>query len=491
MNLIRLVLVVPLLMLACASAPRVRHPEMASDLPDAWAHEPATQTSPDTLWWTTLGDPQLQGLVEQALEQNLSLRATAARVRAAAAQAKMAGAPLYPQVGAGFNAGRRKQNFIGLPIPGAGGVISSKVNSFGVSLDVSWEIDLWGRLGAAKSAALAELQASRADLRGARLSLAAQTAKAWFAAVEAKRQVDLSRASVENLRTSSDVVRARYERGLQPSLDLRLALSSLAGNEALLHQRQVVLDRSLRQLELLLGRYPGADITPGDDLPTVSDEVPAGLPADLVARRPDLVAAERRLAAAGARVSEARRSLYPRISLTGSGGTSSNELGDLLKGDFTVWSVVGNIVAPLFQGGRLRAQVDLAESQSRRAVALYAQSVLRAYGEVEAALTAEGLLKKRQNALETAAEQALAARRLAEERYATGLANVITMLDAQRRAYDAESQLLAVRRQRLENRIDLHLALGGGFAQPAQARDQQNAESISAVRHTNDGVTVR
>ena len=491
MKPIRLVPVVPFLMLACASAPVVRHPQMASDRPDAWAHEPATQASPDTLWWATLGDPQLQDLVEQALEQNPGLQATAARVQAAAAQARMAGAPLYPQVGAGFNAGRRKQNFIGLPIPGAGGVVSSKVNSFGVSLDVSWEIDLWGRLGAAKSAALAELQASRADLRGARLSLAAQTAKAWFAAVEARRQVDLSQASVENLRTSTDVVRARYERGLQPSLDLRLALSSLAGTEALLYQRQVVLDRSLRQVELLLGRYPGADITPGDDLPTVSNGVPAGLPADLVARRPDLAAAERRLAVAGARVSEARRSLYPRISLTGSGGTSSNELGDLLTGDFSVWSVVGNIVAPLFQGGRLRAQVDLAKSQSQQAMALYAQSVLQAYGEVEAALTAEGLLKQRQNALETAAEQALAARRLAEERYATGLADVITMLDAQRRAYDAESLLLGVRRQRLENRIDLHLALGGGFPQAAQASLQQNTGSLSAVRHPNDGVTTR
>jgi len=270
---------------------------------------------------------------------------------------------------------------------------------------------------------------------------------------------------VDNYETSLQQVRARYERGLRPSLDLRLSLSSLATAEDLLEQRLQLLDGALRQLEILLGRYPDASITPAKDLPRVTNEVPAGLKADLVARRPDLIAAERRFAASYARISEARKALYPRISLTASGGTASNELGDLLNGDFSVWNLFGNVVQPLFQGGRLRAGVSLAESESQRALARYAQSVLLAFAEVESALSAEGFLSRRQDAIEAATEEAVSARRLAEERYLSGLADLITLLESQRRAYDAESRLLTVRRLRLDARIDLHLALGGGFPQ--------------------------
>ena len=215
-----------------------------------------------------------------------------------------------------------------------------------------------------------------------------------------------------------------------------------------------------------MGRYPAAALNPGIALPALPEAVPAGLPADLVSRRPDLVAAERGLAASYARYTQAKRALFPRISLTGSAGTSSKELENLLDGDFSVWNLAGNILQPLFQGGRIRGGIQQAASQSEQALALYVHSVLAAYAEVENALAAEGFLAKRQAALETATEQALAARRLAEDRYASGLVDLNTMLDAQRGAYASESQLIAVRRQRLENRVNLHLALGGGFTGP-------------------------
>ncbi len=474
-----LLLVLPLLITACASAPRVKHSDLKVTPPLSWTAGDTVQAPGDTLWWTRFDDGRLDSLVGEALTHNFNLQAAAARLGAAAAQAKIAGAPLYPQIGAGFNASRRKQNFIGLPIPGApSGVLSSTTSSFGVSLDLSWEIDLWGRLGAGKAAALADYQAAQADLRGARLSLSAQTAKAWFAAIESRRQVELAQATVENYQTSLEQVRARYERGLRPSLDVRLTASNLAIAKDLLQQRKQRYDSALRQLELLLGRYPGAALTPGEELPSVPEAVPAGLPAELVGRRPDLVAAERRLAASYARIKQAKRALYPRISLTASAGTASNELSDLLNGDFSVWNIVGNIVQPLFQGGRLRGGVDLARSQSDQALALYAQSVLAAFADVESALSAEGFLAHRQEALEEATEQALAARRLAEERYTSGLTDLITMLDSQRRAYDAESRLLSVRRLRLDARIDLHLALGGGFS--------DRTEILSAAHYSSN-----
>ena len=462
---------------SCASSPRIQHPSLGAAPPAGWSAGEAGSAQPDSLWWSSFGDAELDTVVTEALAHNLNLQAAAGRMSAAAAQAKIAGAPLSPQVGVGFSAARRKQNFLGLPIPGAAGVVASTSNSYGVSLDLAWEIDLWGRLSAGKAAALADYQAAQADFAGARLSLSAQTAKAWFAAVEARRQMELSRSTVENLKTSSDLVRARYERGLRPSLDLRLSLATLAGAEALYQQRQIIYDRTVRQLELILGRYPAADLRLSTDLPALPDGIPAGLPADLVARRPDLAAAERRLAASSARVKLARRSLYPRISLTASSGRSSQELGDLLKGDFGVWALMANLTQPLFQGGRIRGNIDLARSHSEQALALYAQSVLGAYAEVESALAAEGYLADRQAALQAAAEQSLAARQLAEDRYATGLTDLITLLEAQRGAYDSESQLLAVRRQRLENRVDLHLALGGGFTGPARTREAGDTTS--------------
>jgi NodT family efflux transporter outer membrane factor (OMF) lipoprotein len=239
-----------------------------------------------------------------------------------------------------------------------------------------------------------------------------------------------------------------------------------------MHQREQLAARSVRQLELLLGRYPSGRLETEASLPAASPDVPVGLPAELVSRRPDLAAAERRIAASHARVLASRRALYPRISLTASGGTSSTELSNLLDGDFGIWTLLGNIVQPLFSGGRLRANLDLAKTQEDINLALFAQTALTAFAEVENALTDVRALASRQEALEAAVEQSSAARRISEERYASGLTDLITMLTAQRAAYAQESQLLTVRRLRLDAQIDLHLALGGGFPTPSTDRTE-------------------
>ena len=462
-----------LFLLACASAPKVEYPALDLAQPDQWTAGASEDPVADH-WWRDMGAARLDSIVALALEHNYDLKAAGARLAQAQAQARVAGAPLWPQLSATNTGSRRKQNFVGFPIPGQEGqVLTSTSTSFGVNLNASWEVDLWGRLRAGAQAALADAGAAAADFRAARLSLAAQTARAYFAAVEAGRQVELARATVENYRLSAEQIEDRYRRGLRSSLDVRLGRSSLAAAEATLAQRRQQRDAVLRQLELLLGRYPSARIEVGDELPAAGGPVPAGLPADLVGRRPDLVAAERRLAAADRRLAQSQRALLPSISLTGSAGRSSSALSDLLNGDFSVWNLVGNIAQPLLQGGRLRAGVDQAAAAAEQALYNYAQSALRAYGEVEAALHAEGFLADQERALSTAAEEAVAARALAEERYARGLAGLIALLESQRRAFDAESRLLAVRRQRLDTRIDLHLALGGGFTLASQYAEIQ------------------
>lgn len=439
-------------------------PDLAVDVPRNWVSEEAASDGDLSQWWTRFDDSRLNSAIEQVFRENYDLKATVARVDAAASLARIAGADLFPGVSGSFSAIRQKRNFVGFPFPGTGdGVPSSTSSVFGVSLDVSWEIDLWGRLQAARSAAVAEFQASEADLIGFELSLAAQTAKAWYTAVEAELQVQLAEATLHNYRETNDQVWVRYRRGLRPSLDVRLSESNVATAEAVLTQRQDQLQRIKRQIEILLGRYPTSQIVLSEDLPVISEQVPAGLPADIVRRRPDLIAAEKRLAASHARFIESRRALYPRISLTGSGGTSSDELSNLLDGDYSVWNLIGNLIQPLFQGGRLKAGAKLAQAREQEALARYAQSVLNAYAEVETSLAAEKYLEQREKSLENAAEQATAARQLAQDRYTRGLTNLIEVLEAQRRSFDSQSQLLSLKRQRLDNRIDLYLALGGDF----------------------------
>ncbi|HJN43324.1 MAG: transporter [Acidobacteria bacterium] len=452
------------LVAGCATAPPVAPPSLDVATPESWTARTDTGDAPDFGWWRDFGDAALDDVVLAALEENYDLQAAAARLEQAAADSRIAAADLQPTVQAGLNGSRRKQNFIGFPIPGSENqVLSTVFTNYGVSVDTTWEADLWGRLRSGARAALADLQSRAADLRGAQLSITGQTVKTWFAIAEAEQQLRLAEASVASFSTSSDQVRGRFEQGLRPALDVRLSLSNLANAEALRAQRRQQLDATTRQLDVLLGRYAsGARSTPST-LPDTPPAIPGGLPADLVSRRPDLVAAERRIAAASQRLHVARTELYPRLSLTGNTGTATSALADLVDGDFGVWSLLGNLLQPVFQGGRLRAGVDRAEARAAEELATYANTALNAYAEVETALAAEEFLADRERHLETSVEQSRAAEDLAEDRYRTGLDDYITVLESQRLALQAEGDLIAARRQRLENRVDLYLALGGGF----------------------------
>ncbi len=473
----------------CAWPPDVEHPELEFDHPEQWTADSDEAGEPDRTvdveWWTTFGDRAVDAAVLTALEQNQDLRAAAARVARAAAEARIAGADLQPSLGLGLNGARQRANFVGLPFPGGGDeVISSTYENFGVSLDVTWELDLWERLRSTTRAALADFQAAGYEYEGAYLSIAGQTVKACFAVAEARQQIALAEKTVESYRRSTDIVSARYEGGVRSPLEVRLALSNLSDAGANLELRRQRLDAARRQLDLLLGRYPGARTKAPHSLPDVPPPVPAGLPAALLSRRPDLAASERRLTATLERQDAARAALYPRISLTASGGTASNELSDLLDWDFRVWSVVGNLVQPIFQGGRLRAGVYRADAQRTEALATWAAAVLKSFAEVETALTAERLLTEREIHLDSAAAHAEAAEALAVDRYRSGLEEYITVLESQRAALATRSRHLTVRRELLDNRVDLILALGGGFRVPEE--ETENKQTADADRREGD-----
>lgn len=448
-----------------ACAPRVvTERTVTVAVPGEWVAGELDPASPEAAWWAYFGDPELDRVIREALGANDDLRAAEARIRAAEADAVVAGAELLPDAGLSLSRSQQRQNFIGFPIPGSDNdVLSTTSTNYGLRLDTSWEADVWGRIRSGELAAVTNARVRYAELAAARLSLTGQVARVWFAVVEARRQVELAEISLGSFRVSSERVRARFESGLRPSLDLRLALAEAAQAEAAIEQRIEQQERAVRQLETLIGRYPSGNYAASADLPPMPGRVPGGLPSDLVYRRPDLVTAELVVAASDARLGQAEADLRPRFSLTAGTGTSSGDLMGLVDNNLFVWSFVGNLVQPLFNNGRLRATVERNQSAVDEAMAAYESRILDSYREVESALAAEEILARRERALEEAVAQSLAARQQAQERYRLGLTDIITVLSAQRSAYNSESQLLAIRRNRLDNRVDLHLALGGGF----------------------------
>jgi multidrug efflux system outer membrane protein len=429
--------------------------------PPKWTAVPKISPKAATGWLPDYGSSRLAALVQQSIAHNHDLRAASARVNQARAQARIAGADLWPQVAADFNA-RRNQTASGQRFVGTG----QRSNRFDLGVDVSWEVDFWGRVNDQRGAAVANAEAVAEDLHAARLSLAANTVKAAVTVTEAEAQVVLAQENVKTRRVHLGIVEKSLDRGLdadRAALDVSLSRSDLARAEATLATRKRVADEAHRNLELLLGAYPAGKEAGLGSLPDLSRNVPAGLPSELLLRRPDLRAAERRLESALRDESAAKKALLPSFNLTGGAGLSTEDLTFLLEREAVVWSIAGNVAQRIFEGGRIKGNIELARSQYDEVLAIYAQSVLTAFKEVESALAAESFLREQEAALATAVTEATRSVKLAAGQYDRGLADILTVLDAQQRLFDARSLLLDVKAQRLRTRADLHLALGGEF----------------------------
>jgi len=412
-------------------------------------------------WLSDFDAPRLNAVVTEALNANRDLQSAAARVDAARAQAKISSAALWPDMDLSFSAQRSQRTPSGLAVG-----FSPAVTRFGLDANISWEADLWSRLDDQSKAAGLTAQASEVDYASARLSLVASVTRAWFALAEASAQTLLSEHKVESFRRASGTIEERYRSGLASALDLHLARENVATAESALAQWRRDRDGAVRILETLLGRYPSAALTSSAALPEVRRPIPSGLPSSLLTRRPDLLAGEMRLRAASYRLTAARKNLLPSIRLTASAGTASSALHNLLDWNQLVWSLLGSVTQPLFNGGLLSAERALANADHRELWAAYAQAVLTAFREVETALAAEQWYRDQRSALDIASNEAKAAVELAFEQYGQGLIDIVTLLETQRRAFTAQSNRLRTIRQRLDNRVALYLALGGPFDAP-------------------------
>jgi len=436
--------------------------------PGAWAASKEAKAGIDRKWVRKIGGSELSGLVDRALSHNPDMKAAAARVDRAAAEAKIAGAGRLPSLGLGGDGRRNKQNFIGFPFGAAGGGVPSNISQqFGVNLSAAWEVDVWGRAKAGQEAAIANAEARQYEYDAARVSLAGQVTKAWLALGEANEQVALAKNAVEATQVLADAVRQRFERAILDDggspAQVRLTESEVASRTAALAERGQERERVLRQLEILLGSYPSGRLSEQVRLPNFPSPTPVGLPSELLQRRPDILAAERELASSGRRVKQAKLARFPSLSLTGSSGTTSESILDVLKSDFGVWSIGGSLTQPIFQGGEISGGIEREQAVERERVALLQKTVLNAFGEVEQALVAGSYLAKRESAAKKASELASEAAERAGEEFGAGTGDVLTLIDATQREIDSASRYAAIRRLRLENRVDLHLALGGDF----------------------------
>ena len=434
---------------------------LAKGLPSSWSADKAPSPGVDQAWIARFKDPQLIRLVEEAMNKNPDLKATAERVRRAEAVARLAGAGKKPQVSGQINTLQQKQRFPGFPIK----LGSNTAESYGASLDVTWEPDLWGRVRASQRAAVVESLAQVQDYRAARASLAGQLAKAWFALGEAGEQIVLAEAAIDVRVKTVASIRERFAAALEGGLasQLRLAETDLASARASLARWQADRARARRQIELLVGRFPDGMAVQPAGLPVAPPVPPSGLPSELLERRPDIVAAERRYIAAGSRRSAARAARFPSFSLTGRAGTSTGALEDVLDSGFGIWSVAGRVVQPLVAGGRLREEEKIAGHDETIALRELQGTILRAFAEVEQALVAEQFYAARELAVRNSARSAREAAEASILDFADGAVDALTLLAAQDRQVQTAFQLVTLRRLRLENRINLHLALGGDF----------------------------
>ena len=420
------------------------------EVPNTWVSQPEGKARNLAAGWLAdFEDPRLEAIVAEALENNQDLQAAAAKLEVARQAAVKAGARLYPFISAGAG-GSSEGGYEG----------GDATTTSGVSLDVAWEVDLWGGIRAGKAAGLADYESAESQYAFARLSLAAQTAKAWFLAVENKMQVGLAEQNIELFERNLSLAQARYNAGMTSELDIHLARFQLANGEEFLRQIRASYKQAVRSLEVLLGRYPDAEMALATELAVVPPPVAAGIPAEILEQRPDLVAAERRVAAAFYTIQVAQAARLPSLALTGSAGTASSDLRDAIGAPDPFWSLAAGLFAPIFAGGELKANVEIATFQQKAALHLYVQTVLQAFNEVETALSNEQYLREAERYQEIAVHEIASGLRQALIQYDVGLIDFTNILLIQQNSVAVERQMLDLRNRRLANRINLYLSLG-------------------------------
>ena len=421
----------------------------AAQIPAQWTAAGAGSGPTADNWLVTFRDDQLTAAVAEAIAHNPDLRVGAARVEQALLHAKLAGARLYPSVDV---------------LARGGGKLSGDSSGLqGGVLTVNWELDLWGRVRYGRAAAAADAMSTQADFEYARQSMAALVARSWFLATEAGLQAELARGTIRDGEELVRLAETRTKVGVGNDEDVFVARANVGGYRDVLREIDLAREQAIRALELLLGRYPAAAATVTPALPGQPDAVPADLPSTLLERRPDVIAAERRIAAAFNRVHEAKAARLPAIALTTGVSSISSELFVLQDRDNPIWNFGANLVMPIFRGGALKTQVEIRTAEQKQAIAAYAAVGLRAFGEVEYALAAEIAAREREQILAQTLADSRRALDIVQTQFKVGSTDLRFVTQRQLAMNAAQSALIRVQAEQRVQRVNLHLALGGSF----------------------------
>jgi outer membrane protein, multidrug efflux system len=471
---------------ACTVGPSYRRP--ATPVPPAFAEPHAAAAVSDTdlaSWWHQFRDPELDKLVNRALAQNLDVETAAARIREARAREIVAGAAGLPEVDASGSATRQRISEHAIPIPPTGGsggqpgqfgLPGSEFSTFRIGFDASWEIDLFGKTRRSIEAARGRTEAAIWNRRDVQITAAAEVASAYLTLRTLQQRIAVAQKEVERQRRSEELVRARVRGGLVTGQDLEQQRSQLAAAMAAIPPLRAQAGQQIHALGVLTGDAPEAltaELTPSAELPYAPPAVPAGLPSDLLRRRPDVRAAERDLAASTADIGVATADLYPRFSLTAAPALVSTALATLLEWGSRNYSAGATLTWPIFNGGRTRGNIAVANALQEQALTKYRKTVLVALQDVEDALTQIDNEERTSANLEQALATATRAEDIARSRYRGGLVTYSDVLQAQASRISLQSQLIESRGAIARDTVALFKALGGGWPEMAQGGAEQ------------------
>jgi outer membrane protein, multidrug efflux system len=412
----------------------------AVKVPPAWTAEGAGPGPLSGNWLRTFGDEQLVAAVKEAIAYNADLQAGAARVEQAMLYAKLAGATLYPSVD--------------LLARGGGKLSGDSSGLKGAVLTATWELDLWGRVRYGRAAAVADAASVASDYEYARQSIAAAVAKNWFLATEAGLQAENARQTIRDGEQLVQLAETRTKIGVGNDEDVYVARANVGTSRDALRQLELAQEQALRGLELLIGRYPSASIVVTPQLPGQPDAVPAGLPSELLERRPDVVAAERRVAAAFNRIGEAKAARLPSIALTTGVSAISSDLFFLKEHDNPVWNLGARLLVPIYRGGALKTQVEIRTAEQKQAVANYASIGLRAFGEVENALSAEIAARERERILTQTLGDNRRAYEIVQTQFKVGSTDLRFVTQRELALFSTQSALIRMQAEQRVQRVE-------------------------------------
>jgi multidrug efflux system outer membrane protein len=460
----RAAFVVLILPLACTVGPDYQRPGV--DVPGAWRDGKSDPASlADLEWWKLFGDPVLNELIKTALAGNDDVRLAMERVAEVRARLGFVKADLYPRLDGGAAAGVVRTSRRETPLSPL--IQDPDTQTYQIFGALTWELDLFGRIRRATEAERALLLAAEAERHAAMVSVIAEVSTAYLDVRDLDARIGISKATVTSRKSYVEMARLRFEGGKTSELDFRQAEGELGRTEAVLAEleRQLVVREN--DLAFLLGRNPSSIPRgrPLSELP-VPPQVPAGLPSALLERRPDIRAAEQELAAATARIGEARALMYPRIALTGAAGYSSTQLSGWLKSPASFWELIGGLTAPIWDWGKNRSRVEETEARMRQAVILYERSIRQALRDVEDALVSYQKSGERLAANNRRVAAQRSALSISENRYRGGVSPYLDVLDAQRELFDAELEQAGNLRDQRASVVRLYRALGGGWNSP-------------------------